>query len=128
MGDAGALSAGGTCKTFDDRADGYGRGEGCGVVILKRAERARADGDRVIAVLLGSAVNHDGACAGLTVPNGPAQEALIREALANASLSAAAVGYVEPMGPAQCSAIRSSCRPWPTPIEVLSACPWRWHR
>ncbi|MEN1395789.1 polyketide synthase, partial [Pseudomonas aeruginosa] len=68
------------------------------VVILKRAERARADGDRVIAVLLGSAVNHDGACAGLTVPNGPAQEALIREALANASLSAAAVGYVEAHG------------------------------
>lgn len=98
MGDAGALSADGTCKTFDDRADGYGRGEGCGVVILKRAERARADGDRVIAVLLGSAVNHDGACAGLTVPNGPAQEALIREALANASLSAAAVGYVEAHG------------------------------
>ncbi len=98
MGDAGALSADGTRKTFDDRADGYGRGEGCGVVILKRAERARADGDRVIAVLLGSAVNHDGACAGLTVPNGPAQEALIREALANASLSAAAVGYVEAHG------------------------------
>ncbi len=98
MGQAGALSADGISKTFDDSADGYGRGEGCGVVILKRQAAAEQDRDRVVATILGSAVNHDGACAGLTVPNGPAQEALIIDALANAGVDAAQVGYVEAHG------------------------------
>ncbi|MFB9547797.1 beta-ketoacyl [acyl carrier protein] synthase domain-containing protein, partial [Micromonospora sagamiensis] len=63
-----ALSPDGRCKTFDASADGYGRGEGCGVVVLKRLSDARRDGDRVLAVIRGSAVNHDGPSSGLTVP------------------------------------------------------------
>ena len=68
------------------RADGYVRGEGCGVVVLKRLADAVADGDRVLAVIRGSAVNQDGRSSGLTVPNGPAQEAVIRAALAAAGV------------------------------------------
>ncbi|AZC18109.1 type I polyketide synthase [Pseudomonas sp. CMR5c] len=98
MGQAGALAADGISKTFDDRADGYGRGEGCGVVILKRQARAEQDRDPIVATILGSAINHDGACAGLTVPNGPAQEALIRDALANSGVRPEQVGYVEAHG------------------------------
>ncbi|HXA48675.1 MAG TPA: beta-ketoacyl synthase N-terminal-like domain-containing protein, partial [Candidatus Acidoferrum sp.] len=88
----------GKCKTFDAAADGYGRGEGCGVVILKRLSDAVAAGDRVLAVVLGSAVNHDGRSSGLTVPNGLAQEALIRDALKSASAAPADVDYVEAHG------------------------------
>ncbi|NES65605.1 MAG: type I polyketide synthase, partial [Okeania sp. SIO2D1] len=85
----------GRCKTFDDSADGYGRGEGCGVVVLKRLSDAQADGDRIIALIRGSAVNHDGPSSGLTVPNGLAQEALIKQALANSKVEASQVDYVE---------------------------------
>ncbi len=78
------LAADGRCKTFDAAADGYVRGEGCGLVVLKRLSDALADGDRVLAVLRGSAVNQDGRSSTLTAPNGPAQEAMLREALARA--------------------------------------------
>ena len=78
---AGMLSSDGRCKTFDAAADGYGRGEGCGVVVLKRLSEAQAAGDRILAVIGGSAVNHGGAASGLMVPNGQAQEALLRAAL-----------------------------------------------
>lgn len=98
MGAAGALAPDGRCKTFDASADGYGRGEGCGIVVLKRLSQARADGDRVIVTLAGSAINHDGPSGGLTVPNGPAQQALIRAALIDAGLPPAAVSYVEAHG------------------------------
>ncbi|MCX4883657.1 type I polyketide synthase [Streptomyces sp. NBC_00847] len=94
----GALSPDGRCKTFDASADGYGRGEGCGVVVLKRLSEAVADGDRVWAVLHGSAVNQDGRSAGLTVPNGQAQQAVIREALRSGGTDPAEVGYVEAHG------------------------------
>jgi thioester reductase-like protein len=92
------LSPEGRCKTFDAGADGYVRGEGCGLVVLARLSDALADGDRVLAVLLGSAVNQDGASSGLTVPNGKAQQALIREALAQAGVDPAEVGYLEAHG------------------------------
>ena len=92
------LSPDGRCKTFDEAADGYVRGEGCGVVVLKRLSDAVNDGDRVLAVIRGSALNQDGRSAGLTAPNGLAQEQVIREALANAGLAPDAIDYVEAHG------------------------------
>ena len=93
-----ALAPDGRSKTFDAAADGYGRGEGCGIVLLKRLADAERDGDRVLALVMGSAVNHDGPSSGLTVPNKLAQEQLLRTALASAQVAAADVGYVETHG------------------------------
>ncbi|HEX4420879.1 MAG TPA: SDR family NAD(P)-dependent oxidoreductase, partial [Kofleriaceae bacterium] len=90
-----ALSADGQCKTFSADADGYGRGEGCGVLVLKRLSDARRDGDQVLAVIRGTAINHDGPSSGLTVPSGPAQQAVIRQALAQAQIAPGAVDFVE---------------------------------
>lgn len=95
---AGMLSADGRCKTFDAAADGYVRGEGCGVVVLKRLSDAKRDGDPILALLRGSAVNQDGASGGLTVPSGPSQEQVIRQALARGGLAAAQVSYIEAHG------------------------------
>ena len=92
------MAADGRCKTFDARADGFVRAEGCGVVIIKRLADAIADGDPVLAVIRGTAVNQDGASSGLTAPNGASQEALLREALANAGVRPEEVGYVETHG------------------------------
>ncbi len=92
------LTEDGRCRTFDAAARGYGRGEGCGVVVLKRLPDALADGDRILALVRGSAVNQDGASSGLTVPNGFAQQAVIRRALANARVSPEQVQYVEAHG------------------------------
>jgi acyl transferase domain-containing protein len=92
------LAPDGRCKTFDARANGYGRGEGCGMVLLKRLSDALADRDRVIAVIRGSAVNQDGRTNGLTAPNGLSQQALIRHALERAGLAASRVGFVEAHG------------------------------
>ncbi|PRQ06478.1 type I polyketide synthase [Enhygromyxa salina] len=94
----GALARDGRSKTFDASADGFGRGEGCGVLVLKRLSDAQRDGDRIYALLRGSAVNHDGPSGGLTVPHGPAQERLLVSALASAELSAADVDYIEAHG------------------------------
>ena len=90
-----AIARDGRCKSFDERADGYIRGEGGGLVALKRLCDALADGDRVLAVIAGSAVGHDGRSSGLTVPSGPAQEALLRTALADAGAAPADVRMVE---------------------------------
>ncbi|HEU5074825.1 MAG TPA: beta-ketoacyl synthase N-terminal-like domain-containing protein, partial [Polyangiaceae bacterium] len=92
------LAADGRCKTFDEAADGYGRGEGAGVVVLKRYADAVRDGDRVWAVVRGSAVNQDGAGSGLTVPNGAAQARVVQDALRSAGLAPDALGYIEAHG------------------------------
>ncbi len=95
---AGMLSPDGLCKTFDASANGYVRGEGCGVLVLKRLRDAEADGDRIWGVIRGSAVNQDGASMGLTVPNGEAQEQVIRDALRRSGVSPSEVDYVEAHG------------------------------
>ncbi|NUO79357.1 SDR family oxidoreductase, partial [candidate division KSB1 bacterium] len=92
------LAPDGRCKTFDEAADGYVRGEGCGIVVLKRLSDAERDGDHILALIRGSAVNQDGKSNGLTAPNGPAQEAVIQQALANAKVAANEVSYVEAHG------------------------------
>ncbi|MFJ6217177.1 SDR family NAD(P)-dependent oxidoreductase [Streptomyces sp. NPDC092296] len=127
----GALSPDGRCFTFDARANGYVRGEGGVAVVLKPLDRARADGDRVHCVILGSAVNNDGASAGLTVPDRAAQEAVVREAHARAGTAADAVQYVElhgtgtPVGdPVEAAALGAALgagRPAGSPLLVGSA-------
>ncbi|MBD2522076.1 type I polyketide synthase [Nostoc sp. FACHB-133] len=92
------MAADGRCKTFDAAANGYVRGEGCGIVVLKRLSQAQAQGDRILAVIRACAVNQDGRSSGLTVPNGIAQENLIRQAIANAKVQPQQVSYVEAHG------------------------------
>ncbi|EUA58372.1 beta-ketoacyl synthase, C-terminal domain protein [Mycobacterium intracellulare 1956] len=92
------LAPDGRCKTFDAAADGYVRGEGCGVIVIKRLEDALRDGDRIRAVIRGSAINQDGASGGLTVPNGVAQQRVIADALKRADLEPRDVGYLEAHG------------------------------
>ncbi|MEZ4240745.1 MAG: AMP-binding protein [Myxococcota bacterium] len=93
-----AMSPSGRCAPFDAGADGYVRSDGCAVVVLKRLSDARRDGDPIVAVLRGSAVNHDGRSNGLTAPSGPSQEAVIRAALQRAGLAPGDVSYVEAHG------------------------------
>ncbi|PJA76106.1 hypothetical protein CO151_04040, partial [bacterium CG_4_9_14_3_um_filter_65_15] len=88
----------GRCKTFDASADGYVRGEGCGIVVLKLLDAAQRDGDRILGVIRGSAVNQDGDSSGLTVPNGPSQEAVIGDALQDAGLGPESITYLEAHG------------------------------
>ena len=95
LSNARMMAADGRCKTFDRLADGYVRGEGCGMVVLKRQSDAERDGDEILALIHGSAVNQDGRSNGLTAPNGPAQEAVIREALDRAGVMPSEVGHVE---------------------------------
>jgi myxalamid-type polyketide synthase MxaE and MxaD len=106
-----ALAPDGRCKTFDAAGDGYGRGEGCGVVVLKRLSDVRQGEERVYAVIRGSAVNHDGRSNGLTAPNGMAQEDVIRKALRNAQIEPSEVDYVEAHG---------TGTPLGDPIEVMA--------
>jgi acyl transferase domain-containing protein/thioesterase domain-containing protein len=87
-----------TCRPFDADADGYMRGEGGGVIVMKRLEDAFSDGDRIDAVLAGSAINNDGPSNGLTAPNGIAQERVIRLALERAKAKPESVAYVEAHG------------------------------
>jgi len=105
------LSPDGHCKTFDASADGYVRGEGCGVVILKRLSDALHDGDNILALIRGSAVNQDGRSNGLTAPNGLAQQDVIRYALADAGIESHLIGYVETHG---------TGTPLGDPIEISS--------
>ncbi|EDX84988.1 Beta-ketoacyl synthase, N-terminal domain protein [Synechococcus sp. PCC 7335] len=92
------LSADGRCRTFDKAASGFGRAEGGGMVVLKRLSDAQAAGDRIQAVILGSATNHNGRTNGLTAPSKLAQAAVIQQALTASRLTPAAVDYVETHG------------------------------
>lgn len=92
------LAPDGRCKAFDATANGFVRGEGCSVIVLKRLSDAQAAGDTVLAVIRGSAINQDGRSSGLTVPNGIAQQEVVRAALASAQLRPADVSYVEAHG------------------------------
>ncbi|MBH8552330.1 SDR family oxidoreductase, partial [Nostocaceae cyanobacterium CENA357] len=101
----------GHCKTFDASANGYVRGEGCGVVVLKRLGDAQRDGDNILGIIRGSAVNQDGRSNGLTAPNGPSQQAVVRQALEKAQVQPAQISYVEAHG---------TGTPLGDPIEVNS--------
>lgn len=94
----GALSPTGKCHTFSNRADGYARGEGCGLVVLKKLSAALADKDRIQAVIYADTVNHDGRSNGLTAPNGDAQRRLMLASLNKAGLDINALDYVETHG------------------------------
>ena len=112
------LSPTGKCRTFDAAADGFVRGEGAALVALMRHSDAVRKGERILAVIKGSAVNHDGPSGGLTVPSREAQEAVIRQALANAGVEPEQVSYLEthgtatPLGdPIEIRAVRNALRP-----------------
>lgn len=92
------LSPDGFCRPFDSRANGYVRGEGAGVVVLKRLTDAVAAGDRVLAVVRGSAINQDGRTSGIAAPSSRSQEAVIRRALSEAGLTPEEISYVEAHG------------------------------
>jgi acyl transferase domain-containing protein len=106
-----ALSPDGRSKTFAASADGYGRAEGCGIVVLKRLSDAQADGDTVLALVRGSAVNQDGRSSGVTVPNRWAQQEVIRAALRDGGVTPRAVDYVE---------VHGTGTPLGDPIEVAA--------
>ncbi|MFH9818983.1 SDR family NAD(P)-dependent oxidoreductase [Streptomyces sp. NPDC017230] len=127
----GALSPDGRCHTFDARANGYVRGEGGGVLVLKPLHRAVADGDRVHCVIKGGAVNNDGGGPSLTTPDQAAQEAVLREAYERAGVPAGHVGYVElhgtgtragdPVEAAALGAVLGTAAGRRTPLAVGSA-------
>nr|AIT55260.1 GulC [Pyxidicoccus fallax] len=98
LSQTGALAPDGRCKTFDARANGYGRAEGCGILVLKRLSDALRDKDRIHALIRGTAVSQDGASSGLTVPNGRAQQKVIQSALKDAAVRSEDVSYVEAHG------------------------------
>ena len=98
MSKAGLLSPDGRCKSFSQSADGFGRGEGCGVVVLKRLSDAERDGDRIMAVLRGGAVVHNGFSSGITSPSGKAQTRVINAAIKDAGIAPSQVQYLEAHG------------------------------
>ncbi|SFB79672.1 hybrid non-ribosomal peptide synthetase/type I polyketide synthase [Pseudoalteromonas denitrificans] len=93
-----ALSPTGQSKAFSQDADGYGRGEGCAVVVLKRLQDAQNNNDKVWALIKGSAINHDGASNGLTAPSSQAQQALLHDALENADCKPQEIDFIETHG------------------------------
>jgi acyl transferase domain-containing protein/acyl-CoA synthetase (AMP-forming)/AMP-acid ligase II/NADPH:quinone reductase-like Zn-dependent oxidoreductase/acyl carrier protein/SAM-dependent methyltransferase len=125
--EAGMLSPSGESRAFADGADGFVRGEGCGLVVLKRLSDAKRDGDAIIAVLRGSAVNQDGRSNGLTAPNGLAQQAVIRTALARSGLEPADIDFIEAHGtstelgdPIEMHALMAVFGPRTEPLRIAS--------
>jgi len=126
----GGLSPHGCCHAFAAEADGFGRGEGGGIVVLKRLSQALADGDPIYCTVRGSAVNNDGPSNGLTAPHQPAQEAVLREAYRRAGVAPSAVGYVEahgtgtalgdPIEAAALAAVFGEGRPAQEPLRIGS--------
>lgn len=98
MSKGGFLSPDGKCKTFDESADGYGRGEGAGVLVIKRLSDAQRDGDTIHSLILATGVNQDGRTSGITLPNSQAQEKLLRRVLAKASVKASDIAFAEAHG------------------------------
>lgn len=92
------LSPDGRCKTFDVSANGFVRGEGCGIIILKPLSQAKADRDNILAVIRGSAINQDGRTSALTVPNGPSQQAVIHQAVMDSDVLPHEISYIETHG------------------------------
>ena len=92
------LAKDGRCKTFDEKADGYGRGEGAGALILKNYTEALRDGDNIYALVRGSGVNQDGHTQGISLPNQKSQEELMQQVYANAGIDADQITYVEAHG------------------------------
>ncbi|WP_405090140.1 acyltransferase domain-containing protein [Micromonospora sp. NBC_01392] len=130
---AGATAPDGRCKPFDAEANGYGRGEGGGVLVLKRLDDAERDGDRILAVIRGSAVHQDGRTGGIMAPNGDAQRRLLAEACRRAGVDPASVDYVEahgtgtrlgdPLEAGAMSAVYGSGRPAGQPCLIGSVKP-----
>ncbi|MBB3210249.1 acyl transferase domain-containing protein [Rhodopirellula rubra] len=126
LSQAGMLSPTGRCHAFSSDADGFVRGEGCGAVLLKRLSDAVKDNDPIYCVVRGSATNQDGRSVGLTAPNGHAQQAVIRAAIADARLSAEQIDYLEthgtgtPLGdPIEIDALRQVFAPSREPSRPL---------
>ncbi|MET9359920.1 type I polyketide synthase [Streptomyces sp. NPDC006632] len=121
------MSPDGRCKPFDAEANGYVRAEGCGMIVLKRLEDARRDGDRILAVIRGSATNQDGHRSGLTVPHGPSQQDVVRRALQDSGIGPEEVGYIEAHGtgtalgdPIEAAALGAVFGERPSPLVVGS--------
>src|SRR5258708_28056961 len=127
---AAVLSPEGRCKAFDASADGFVRGEGAGMVLLKRLSQALADGDPIHGVIAGTALNQDGHTNGISLPSPEAQARLVREACADAGVAPAQIGYVEAHGtgtaagdPIEAHALaqaRSADRPAEAPLPIGS--------
>ena len=128
MGRQGALGAGGRCRAFSASTDGFGLSEGACVVLLERLSDARRHRHEVLAVVRGSAVNHDGPSNGLTVPNGQSNARVIRQALADAGLAHADVDLIEGTVPAPRSATRSRQRRCLTRTGASDPGPYGWAR
>jgi myxalamid-type polyketide synthase MxaB len=107
------LSPDGVCRPFDAAANGYVRGEGCGIVLLKRLADAERDGDNILAVLRATSVNQDGRTSGISAPNSQSQVACIRAALQQAGVTPHEIGYIEAHG---------TGTPLGDPIEMQALC------